>query len=226
MLKIKILFISCCVVIICFSCSSIRQIRPLEKGESALSASVGGPITKVGSIYIPLPLLNIGYNYGLIDRKLDLEAGFDVTSSIYSLMHLDIGTNYRPWLSKKWRPGFIVTPKFFFVTDFEAFKFYPDLGLTLFWQLRDYWHIYSGLDNFFELSRIRHDGNKQEHHWLIAPFLGIDMGNRHWGFQIETRAYIPNLLNGQRSIKNIGFGDYGIIGLFLGVHYTFERKQK
>jgi hypothetical protein len=213
-------------VLWCNSCSTVRQLRPLNRGQSAVSASVGGPITRVGSAYIPLPLLSVGYNYGLINQMLDVEAGVHLTQAVYSLMQLEIGANYRPWLRKRFRPGLMVTPKFFFVTNFQEFKFYPDLGLTLQWQPKQYWYIYTGLDNFFELSKTRHDGNTQNNHWFIVPYLGIDMGNKRWGFQFEPRIYIPNLSNGQRAVKNFGLGDHGILGLFIGAHHIFERKGK
>lgn len=215
-------------ILLLSSCSTVRQIRPLDRGQSAMGLSVGGPITEVGKIYIPLPLLCLSYNRGILDKKLDLETGLQITQILYGILHLDIGVNYRPWQSRKWRPGFIVSPKIFLITDFEklsTFRAYPDLGLTFFWEVKSNWYLYTGIENWFEFHQTRDDGNKQEHHWLIAPYLGINMGNEKWLFQFETRVYTPNLANTGRPTKNIGFGEYGILGFFLGVNYTFESKK-
>ena len=48
-------FIAFCALIF-LSCSTVRQIRPLAKKESAATLSLGGPITQVGKLYVPLPL--------------------------------------------------------------------------------------------------------------------------------------------------------------------------
>ena len=55
-------------VCLLFACSSVRRVRPLESGASAITVSLGGPITEVAKKYIPLPLLSAGYNYGINNR--------------------------------------------------------------------------------------------------------------------------------------------------------------
>ena len=218
-------------LLLLFSCSTIRQIRPLGKGESSGTISVGGPITNIGGsdkVYIPLPLLSVGYNRGILDKKLDLETGLHITQLLYGILDLDLGVNYRPFISKGWRPGLIVSPKIFLMTDFqpEGFRIYPDLCLTGVWEVRDNWYVFTGIENWFEFSRERDDLNDQEHHWLITPYLGINLGSERWQFQFETRVYTPNLENTGRPTENVGFGDYGVLGFFLGVNYTFGKEKK
>lgn len=222
------IIITILITLLSISCSSVRQIRPLEKNQSSLTMSVGGPITQVGKIYIPLPLLSLGYNYGLLDKKLDMEVGWGITQAMCGIMDIDLGVNWRPFLNDRFRPGLMVSPKSFIMTNFKpkSFRFYPDLSLTAFWEIKRFWYVYTGLENFFELSRTRADGNKQPNHWLIAPFCGIDIGNERWQFQIEIRLYTPNLSNQGKPTKNIGIGDYGVWGGFLGVNRTFGGKKR
>ena len=52
------------------------------------------------------------------------------------------------------------------------------------------------------------------------------MGNNRWQFQFETRVYIPNLQNTGRPPTYLGFGEYGILGVFLGVNYIFGKEKK
>jgi hypothetical protein len=208
------------------SCSSVRQIRPLDVGESAVNVSLGGPITKyIGDAYLPLPLISVGYNYGLM-RTFDLEAGFHVMQAVFGIMHFDIGANWRPLQSRAWIPGLIVTPRFHFMTNFEpdAFSFYPDLALTLAWHPKEFFYPYAGIENWFELRTERDDNVEQPHHWLIVPYAGAVLCRGRWQFQVEARAYTPNLRNTGRGPKNIGFGEYGILGVFLGVGRTFGGK--
>lgn len=208
------------------SCSGIRQIRPLDKGESSVTISLGGPITELGSIYSPLPLLSVGYNRGIISKKLDFEAGLHITEGLYGVLMLDGGINYRPLLSSGARPGFIVSPKFFFMTDFSpsSVRLYPDLILSTYWKIRQNFFVYLGLENWFEFSSKRGDGASQDNHWLIIPFLGLNCGNEKLLFQFESRIYTPNLKNTGRPTKNIGFGDNGILGFFIGFNYTIQGR--
>jgi hypothetical protein len=205
-----------------FSCSAVRQIRPLTKGESSVALSVGGPITQAGKIYIPLPLISVGYNYGLLE-KLDLEAGFHVLSAVYGITQFDLGANLRPWAAAGFRPGLIVSPKVFVMTDWTpaSLRLYPDIGLTAYWEMAKYRYWYLGIDNWIEYHQTRDDGNPQKEHWLIAPYAGISLGNSLWQFQLEAKWYTPNLVNNTRAVKNIGIGQYGVIGVFLGISRSF-----
>jgi hypothetical protein len=209
------------------SCSTVRQVRPLDEGESALGISLGGPITQVGKPYIPMPLISAAYYRGVIDKKLDVGGGLHLTPLLFGTLDLEAGVNVRPFLSEGIRPGLLVAPKAFFMTDFTpaSFRFYPELGLSAFWEVRNNWYLYTGLDNWFELASTRSDGNPQPNNWLIAPHLGLDMGNQTWQFQIEAKLYTPNLPNTGKPTKNIGIGDHGVWGIFLGLNRTFGGRS-
>jgi hypothetical protein len=198
----------------------------LEQGQSAVTLSAGGPITEVGHLYIPLPLLSLSYHRGIRNDKLDWESGLHITQLLYGILHCDAGLNYRPWHSDRWYPGAIITPKIFFMTDFSpsSVRVYPDLSLTFPWRLYQNFYIYTGIENFFECSSTREDGNTQKNHWLIAPFAGMDIGNDRALFQLELKVYTPNLENTGRATKNIGFDDHGIFGVFLGWNYLFGKR--
>lgn len=223
----KWLIVSILLISFLVSCSSVRQIRPLDKGESAVTISLGGPITELGDIYSPLPLLSIGYTRGLLSRKLELEMGLHITEGLYGVLMIDGGLNYRPILSSGLRPGIIVSPKVFFTTDFSSssVRIYPDLNLTSYWKIRQNFFIYLGLENWFEFSQEREDGNPQDNHWLIVPYLGLNCGNEKLLFQFESRVYTPNLKNTGRPTKNIGLGDNGILGFFIGLNYTIQGRD-
>ena len=183
---------------------------------------MGGPITQVGKAYLPLPLISVGYNYGLLE-KFDIEAGFHVLSAVYGIAHLDVGANWRPWAAAGFSPGFIMSPKLFVMTDFTpaSLRLYPDIGLSAYWEIAKYRYWYLGLDNWIEYHQTRDDGNPQKEHWLVAPYAGVSLGNRLWQAQVEAKWYAPNLVNDGRAVKNIGVGKYGIIGVFLGVSRSF-----
>ncbi len=226
-LNAKTVLLLSTIVMIITNCSTIRQIRPLEKGQQSVSFSVGGPVTEVGSVYIPLPLMSFGYNRGLIDNTLDLETGLHVTQLLYGILDVEVGVNFRPFQSKAWQPGLIISPKLFFMTDFSGgARLYPDLCLTGFWKLHEKVYLFTGLENWFEFSSTRDDGLEQKNHWLLVPYIGTNIGSQRWQFQFETRVYTPNLKNTGRATKNIGFGEYGVLGFFLGVNFTPGKEKK
>jgi hypothetical protein len=207
------------------SCSGIRRVRPLDDGESALSASVGGPVTQVGSAWLPLPLLSIGYAYGL-NRHLSLEGGVNLTSALFGLAHIDAGLNWYAFEPRGAIPGITVTPKLVLISNFAAAgtRFYPTVTPTVYWNVGRH-VIYTGAENWFELHSQRSDGNTQPHHWLAVPYLGFGLSRGKWLFQVEGRVYTPNLKNTGRATKNIGFGDYGAVGGFIGVGRTFGESR-
>jgi hypothetical protein len=215
-------FLEVSVVLVLISCSPVRSILPLHKGQSAVSVSLGGPITQVGAIDAPLPFLCVGYDYGLLE-KTDLEAGVNITEAVFGIGNMQAGLNWRPLPALTWRPGFIVSPKLYVMSNFKpgGFRLYPDLGITAFWELPKRRYYYLGMDNWFEPNHIRDDGAVQGRHWLIAPFLGVDFGSERWRFQTEMKLYAPNVGNQGRPVKNIGAGRKGIFGVFAGVSRYF-----
>jgi hypothetical protein len=210
------------------SCSSVRQVRPLDKGESSVGVSLGGPVTQVGGPYIPLPLLSVSYHRGIVARTFDIGGALYLTQALYGIMQLEAACNWRPWHGSTWRPGLIVTPRLFLMTDFspESFRAYPDLGLTLPWEPKEDWFVYTGIESWFEPHQVRDDGNRQPHHWLIAPSLGTVLGRGPWHYQLEVKLYTPNLANTGRPTKNIGIGDHGVWGVFLGIGRTFGGGER
>ena len=215
-----------CIAILAISCSSVRRIRPLDVGQSAVNVSIGGPVLKVAGVYTPIPLLSLGYNYGLL-RNLDLEGGLGVTQAVYKILALDLGANWRPLIAHGWIPGIIATPKIHILTNFTpaSLRVYPDILATLWWQHKNWLYPYLGIENWIEYHTERTDGNPQTHHWLITPYLGASFANGAWQYQIEGRVYEPNLRNDTGAPARMGFGPYGVLGLFLGIGYEFGDKK-
>lgn len=213
-------------ILLFFSCSSVRQIRPLDPGQSAVNVTLGGPIIKALGMYMPAPIMSVGYNYG-IKRGFDLETGLGLTQLAFGILHLDCGANWRPLKPKGWVPGFIATPKFQIMTDFtpQSFRLYPDAVLTAWWKPNKILYPYAGIENWIEYHSTRPDGNRQTHHWLAAPFIGLTVCRGPWQYQVETRYYVPNVNNiTAGATRHIGFGDYGDLGVFIGAGYLFGGK--
>lgn len=220
----KAVFIFCgiAVVAVLFSgCSTVRYVRPIEKGASVASVSLGGPITLVGGNYLPLPLLSAGYGYGITDN-LSVEAGFHITSALFGVAHGDLGVNWVPLKNRGAVPGVVLSPKLVLMSNFKPHesRSYPVITPTLYWE-RGKHLFYGGAENWFERHAVRSDGNDQPHHWLFIPFVGYGISRGKWQFQSEARVYMPNLSNEVGPTTNLGFGTHGIFGVFFGLNRTF-----
>ncbi|MBN1761350.1 MAG: hypothetical protein JW863_23710 [Chitinispirillaceae bacterium] len=207
-------------------CSTVRYVRPIEKGASVVSVSLGGPVTQVGGKYLPLPLLSAGYGYGATDH-LSIEAGLHITSALFGVAHVDAGVNWAALKTKGMIPGVVLSPKVVLLSNFKPHesRAYPVLTPSLYWKRgKHLW--YTGAENWFERHTVRSDGNRQPHHWLFIPFIGYGISKGKWQFQTEARVYMPNLSNEVGPTTNLGFGEYGIFGIFLGVNRSFGGGER
>ncbi len=207
-------------------CSGIRRVGPLEPGASAISLSLGGPVTEVAGKNVPLPFLSAGFNHGFNDL-LGMEAGLNLTCALFGVLYIDGGINWNPLRSRGGVvPGVAVTPKINLMTNFEngGTRLFPALNPLLYWTHgRHSW--YAGSENWFDLARIRSDGNGQRFHLFFTPFLGYGISWRRWQLQLECRLYVPNIDNTFGPLVNTGIGNYGIIGPFFGISRTFGENS-
>jgi hypothetical protein len=217
------LFVCTGVMMTLISCTATRHIRPLEKGELTASASLGGPFAgQLG--WAPFPLLGIGANYGVLD-KVDVEAGWAITSALFGVCELGGGCNWRPLVPAGWKPGIIASAKLSGTTNFKAgqSRLWPDATVTALWRISPRLYYYAGMDNWFETHSIRYDGNEQKYHWLPIIHTGFDFGNTTWQGQIEGTWFVPNIDATRHTVKTIEIGNYGCLGVFIGVGHSFGK---
>jgi hypothetical protein len=223
---ISLFAIATLAVAILSSCSPVRHVRPLDKGELTATASLGGPFAgQLG--WAPFPMLSLGANYGVLDR-FDVEAGWIVTSALFGVCELDGGCNWRPIVPFGARPGLILSPKLLGTTDFRKgnSRLWPGAGVTALWQLHKRSFGYIGMDNWFETHAIRYDGNQQAYHWLPLLFIGADYGGSVWQWQLEARWFVPNIdptRSPSNPVQTVGINGYGGIGAFFGVSRSFGK---
>ena len=168
-----------------------------------------------------------GQIYGIAD-KIDLEAGFEITSALFGVMELEGGCNWRPIVPSRWKPGLIAGIKLLGATDFKAgdTRLWPDASVTAVWRLSQKWYYYAGMDNWYEAETTRYDGNPQPYHWLPIIHTGFDFGNKRWQGQVEGIWYVPNIDATRHTVKTIGIGPQGCLGVFIGASHSFGKIKK
>ena len=86
------------------SCGPTRYVRPLEQGEMAVSATLGGPFIGFAGAVIPIPFTTVGAGYG-ITEKITAHANLHPTAMLFGTMQADLGVTYGFFKPKGWIPA-------------------------------------------------------------------------------------------------------------------------
>ena len=176
------------------ACAPTRALAPLEPGQGAFTASLGGPIVEVFGGPVPLPVTSVGYVRG-IDGKTNLHGALYPTNLVlFGVFGFDLGASYELFGPNKARPRLMadVTAYTFFGNLAEGdpkggARVFPDLQVIASWPVggaRTRLVPYVGADNFVELLPTQH--------WNPSLVLGNEfrIGERV-GLQLEAKWIAP-----------------------------------
>ncbi|HHG85447.1 MAG TPA: hypothetical protein ENJ82_11935 [Bacteroidetes bacterium] len=205
------------------ACAPSRYIRPLEKGEKAISVTLGGPLFTNFGYPMPIPLTTVTGAYG-IKEDLTGFAALHPTSAGFGVIQMDLGISKAFLRPAGWKPGFTASPILGFAADvWEGhFKLWPQLDLNAWWEYGERKHfVYAGLSSWFELAGKRAHSEPQPQ--VILP--GFQIGNT-WSFgsvdyQLEIKASNISRNSGKATIEWVGIGGNGGVGIYLGVTKRF-----
>ncbi|MCB9234376.1 MAG: hypothetical protein H6581_22170 [Bacteroidia bacterium] len=210
-------------VIYLSSCAPARFVRPLEKGQSAVSGTFGGPLIGFGGLTIPIPFTTVGYGYGL-KENLTLQGHLHTTSLLFGVVQMDAGATYGALKPSGWKPGLSVTPAFNFAAstwDGKA-KIWPILDLNAYWEYgkEKNHYAYLGLSNWFELAGTKAHGEKVSQHWLPNIQAGNVFSRSKWDYILEIKYLAPGVQSQNLVVEYKSFGQTGAVGINIG----FVRK--
>jgi hypothetical protein len=206
-----------------FSCAPVRFVKPLEKKQSAVGVSLGGPLIDFSNITIPMPLVSASYGYG-IDSTLTGFGGINLTSAIYGNAQVDLGVTKQLLKQDGYRPALSITPVANFIyRNKDAKKLYPQLDISAFWEYnRKKDLVYAGLSNWFELSSQKSYGQDQPHHWLLTPLVGQTFVRKKGDFTIEAKVLASNIYYKSNVVDyKSPFGKNGAFGIYFGYTRKF-----
>jgi hypothetical protein len=170
------------------ACGTTQSVRPLGAGSSAVDFSLGGPLLGA-DVGAPVPLMLVGYRYGLDDRS-DLFGRLHVLPAVGRVLALELGGS-RLLSSQRGRlvPALSVSVQGLVVASAGAVLGVPAASLNASWSMRP-WLLYVGSQQALSFGR-RLDGSGAALHW--APYAGATVDLRRWTVGAELRWWDPHV---------------------------------
>jgi hypothetical protein len=217
------IFLSAILLISLSACSPSRFVRPLEKGQTAISADLGGPLVKFAGTTVPIPLSSISVGHGFSSTCTGF-AGLHTTAMVYKTVHLDVGFTKQLSEARGWRPGFSVSPmlNFMISTRDKAYRFFPQLDVNAFWNYGKKNHFcYVGIANFIETRGLRSYNEMQSANVIPNFHVGNTFNRTKMNYTLEAKYLAPFLSNTDKVVKYASIGEKGAIGVYFSIARKF-----
>lgn len=220
-----ILIVSIAISIV--SCAPSRLVKPLEKGEEQVNASLGGPLINFAGTTIPIPFTSVTYANGVAEKTTAF-ASLHTTSLMFGVFQTDIGVVrelYSPDSISRITPGISIAPAANIAIDRwkSNFRFWPQFDLNAYWLLGKHrqHYFYTGLSNWLEFKQRKAHGEIQRTQWVFNPQIGIVLSKVKWNHQIEMKYLAPEIRNDNVVVDYAKpFGNRGAVGIY----YSISRK--
>lgn len=210
-------------------CGTAHHARPLGKGNHAIHASVGGPVSGIGEADTFAPLTTLTYKAGLTD-KADIFFGWHVLETFINdgNAYFDIGASYYFLEQRGARPGlsgaFTISPLINKHSGWASF----DLQVTASWAFgpRERHLVYVGFHNYF--APVRNDTiPTAPYTW--TPYLGgqLRVGkNRDLGLSLELKWHRPYASTENAVMGYLAPGNMGALAFLGGITIFIGKDMK
>ena len=222
------------------SCGPSRFVEPLNKGENAVSATLGGPLTKVpGVATIPMPFTSLTYGRG-ITNNITVFGSWYSTAAIFGTIQFDAGATMRIIESKDHKHGLSGMAGFNIATDRWEWntKIWPQLDVNYYWKynLRGQTQddlltkggtpranlLYAGIGTWYEFSGTRSHDVKQSTRVVPMLNIGHSLNGKKWSFTTEIKFIAPFSSNENIVVDYVSLtGNFGATGVYFGVTRRF-----
>jgi hypothetical protein len=201
-------------------CGTVTAVTPLNRGESALNVSLGGPVANVGGTNIPIPCAVARYRYGLSDQA-GLYAGGHLTTAALRVVGVDFGFSYHFLRQQNWIPcvgtsAGLVT----FIQPGGDDALFPQLDLIASYRVGDRFTTYFGSQSMYQLST--------KPNVVLAPFIGAGWRvSDPVSLSLEAKWYAPSEKTRPRNVNySLPIANHGAVGFVLGANWLFEGNHE
>ncbi len=207
------------------SCAPTHYVRPLQKGELAITGTLGGSVFTNFGYPMPVPNTSIGAGYGVTEKLTGYVSAYP-TAMAFGVMQFDLGAVYGILQPKGWRPGVSVAPGLNLAGDVWAhkFKLWPQLDANAYWNYGKHSNfVYAGLSSWYELAGHRAHGQDQPQFILPGFQIGHTLSGKRMDFTVELKANNVIKSNQDLTISWLGLGKQGAMGIYFGLTKRFGK---
>lgn len=208
-------------VFICLqACSPVRTVKPLQKGEQRVGASLGGPLIKFSGAVIPVPATSINYARGITD-KLTAYSSVYTTAALFGVGQVDLGVCRRIF-QKDSIAGLSLNAGFNAGTFFRSgsSRIWPELAFNFYRHYGKRRHFfYTGTGTWIELAAEGTHGREIKNRLLPWFHLGHVWNRGSWSYQLEARLLAPFRSNEDVVVDYLRLsGNRGVSGLYFSIN--------
>jgi hypothetical protein len=210
-----VLLLPAVVLLAAVRCGAVTAVTPLDRGESSLSASVGGPVTNVAGMNIPLPYTVVRYRYGLSD-KAGIYAGGHLLTAGFAVVGLDLGFSYHFLAQRGWVPTVGTTAGIAaFIEPGGNEALFPQLDLVASYRVGKRLDTYFGAQSMYQFST--------RPYVVLAPLVGAQYRfGDDFSLGLEAKWYAPAEPTEPRNVHySLPIGNQGALGFVLGANWLF-----
>jgi hypothetical protein len=194
-------------------CGAVTAVTPLHRGESALSASLGGPVANVSGMSIPLPYAVARYRYGLTEQA-GIYAGAHLLAAGLGIAGFDFGFSYHFLKQQGWIPtvGAIAGVTALIKPGGDE-ALVPNLDIVASYRLGDRFTTYFGSQSMYQFST--------KPHVVLAPLIGAGWRvSDPVSLNLEAKWYAPTEPTHPRNVDYVlPIANHGAVGFVVGANW-------
>lgn len=217
-------FSSLVVLLWATACAPSRFVEPLEKGETAISGELGGPLFTNLDVPMPVPLASGVVGHGFTENITGY-GGLHFTSLGFGVVQTELGAVFNfldPDSAMAGLSGALVANTAYDVHE-GNFRLWPQVDINLRWPVGPDQNIfYAGASNWFEPRNTAYLGESQKNKLVPAIQTGYIWRGEQWDVGLEAKWIAVGFNNAESVVDYVGIGQTGGFGLYL----SLTRKWK
>ena len=225
-MKKNVIVLICILTLASASCSTIRQVRPLEKGEHKVAVSAGGPLFTGLGIPLPLLMASVNYQYG-ISSWLTMGGSVHLTPIIFGMFGFgEINATAGIIKQSGVVPAVAVQANLHLLSDFSTdFLLFPETNIIASWRLGNSFLVYVSGGGMWNLYNEKGGGLPRDS-LLVPSFVGgVQIILGQWDLSTELKLIAPFDDSSSVLFGYIGVGSNGVIAPYISVSRRFGAAE-
>lgn len=201
-------------------CGTVTAVTPLDRGESALNVSFGGPVANVSGMSIPIPYAVARYRHGLTDQA-GIHAGVHLLTAGFGVAGFDFGFSYHFLKQQSWIPTVgAIAGVTALIKPGGGEALFPNLDIVASYRLGSRFTTYFGSQSMYQFQ--------SKPNVVLAPFVGTEWHiSDPFSLNLEAKWYAPTERTHPRNVNySLPIGNHGAVGFVLGANWLFGGNHE